>query len=248
MSTKIYNGLILRHSSLEIALRKLSGFRSSCVEQAKIACAKVCAKKISFAADLSYNISLLKPDSQKPLDLPSELGEAKYDVLINGVRNTTWDFTFDLCLIPWRGHVLALFYIENDANYLNTLKEVGFNDFHYQNSTDQPSNISDSDWNERKLAWDEVLPQSSRPIDCGLLYQMVSWFDYEYVPTNRRIVRSNLPTEDVRRKSLAIRLIELELLIENPSATAFEIAEQAMKGFTARMSGINIMPEIDMEL
>lgn len=56
MSTKIYNGLILRDSSVEQALKHLVSIKSQCVDAAEKAAAMVCAREMAYSVDLAAKL------------------------------------------------------------------------------------------------------------------------------------------------------------------------------------------------
>ncbi|MGE8063716.1 hypothetical protein ACQKP2_00975, partial [Pseudomonas sp. NPDC089569] len=91
-----------------------------------------------------------------------------------GERSVDWDFTLSVCLIPWGDDLLALHYLENNPGFLEALKGIGFEDFHYQNSTDRPDSISELDWVERSATWASALDKGV-PASVGLTYEIVRW-------------------------------------------------------------------------
>ncbi|EGR4074983.1 hypothetical protein DDO73_18190 [Vibrio cholerae] len=244
MSTKIYNGLILRNSTLENALQLLSSRRQECIQKAINACAKVSAKLIAQQMDLSTNFSCVSKDKFSSFQAPFlSIERAMIDVLVKQHRNPKWDYSFEVCLLPWHEHVLALFYIENDIEYRKTLLSAGFEDYHYQDSTDKPSEISEQEWEMRRLAWEEALPIGTNPIDRGLSFSLVTWHDYLYDATSEERISANMPSESERRKSVARQLLSMELAITDSDLTAFELAEKVHELLPSRMQSVLILSE-----
>ncbi|MCA4005139.1 hypothetical protein [Vibrio vulnificus] len=240
MSTKIYNGLILRNTTLEQALTKLCTLRSGCVDMAKKSIAKLGARKLAFNADISANVTMLQKDRscQTLSDLRTMFIEEKHKVLVDGIRSTDWDFTFNVCLIPWGQHTLGLYYVENDIGYRQSLIDVGFQDYHYQNSTDKPNDVTDSEWRQRELAWESVLPGWTRPIERGLSYSVVDWDDYQSAVHSKSLIQENIPSQSIRRKRVAVRLTELELTASFPTSSAFEIVEKTRELYPDRIDDV----------
>lgn len=70
--------------------------------------------------------------------------------------NVQYHFDLNLCLYPYEGKTYGVaFGADHLIEMFLHLPQV--NDFHYQNQTDQPENISDEEWAERGRIWDEIL-------------------------------------------------------------------------------------------
>lgn len=178
MSTKIFNGLILRNSSLETALDTLKLMRQKCIPVMKAATAKQIAKRIALKNDMRENYILIEKKTEYVFaSVLEEFHEAERTVKGRGTRNTTWDATFDICLIPDGRDILALSYFENNKEYTSLLEEAGFEDYSYQNSTDKPEVISENEWDERHARWNTALPRSTAPCEVGLTYSVIHWDD-----------------------------------------------------------------------
>ncbi|WP_213664199.1 hypothetical protein [Stutzerimonas stutzeri] len=211
MSTKIYNGLILRNHNLEQALAKLIPIRQTCISAGVAATAKLITEELVLQRDLACNYSDIKTKGDPNIftDLMAEFRAAWKKVLGEGVRDVTWDATFDVCLMPSGGDVLVTYYLEQDLGYRQALLDAGFEDYHYQDSTERPQNISEADWELRCRTWNALLPGRTSPRDVGLLFQAVTWDDL-YDAFFRSDMREALvPSEDERRKAVSTRLTEL---------------------------------------
>jgi hypothetical protein len=56
-------------------------------------------------------------------------------------------------------------------------------DFHYQNSSDKPEDITDKEWKARRRIWEKILPDTLTPAAAGFTYELVSLVllsDYVY--------------------------------------------------------------------
>lgn len=216
MSTKIHNGLILRKATLAQGLERLKGVRSAVLPKARAAIARTIAKHMTYTLDMPHNICLIKSEEKGFWAVIEAMNKARATVLGEGHRDTTWDFSFDVCLIPKGRDLLALYYIENNPGYVSALKEAGFEDYHYQNSTDRPDSITAQDWARRKRDWCTALPGSTAPNQVGMTYTVLSWRDIESVVYDRELVAASAPDEDERRKAVAMRLTEIEVAKNNP--------------------------------
>jgi hypothetical protein len=65
MSTKIYNGLILRSCTLEQALGKLRGIREQCVQAGRKATAALVAERLVFNCDMAQNYCEIPPEQHR---------------------------------------------------------------------------------------------------------------------------------------------------------------------------------------
>lgn len=211
MGTKIYNGLILRNHNLEQALAKLIPIRNTCISAGVAATAKLITHELVLQRDLACNYSDIKTKGDPNIfhGLMGEFREAKKKVLGEGVRDITWDATFDVCLMPFGGDVLVTYYLEQDLGYRQALLDAGFEDFHYQNSTDRPQGISEDDWELRSSTWNALLPGRTSPRDVGLLFQAVTWDDLYDAFFASDLREALMPAEDERRKAVSMRLTEL---------------------------------------
>lgn len=50
-------------------------------------------------------------------------------------------------------------------------------EFHYQNQTDQPEDVSEKDWEERERIWRGIFQDSGRPSDSGLTFGLIDCKD-----------------------------------------------------------------------
>lgn len=214
MSTNIRNGLILRGARLEDALRLLISLRSEAVVRARRAAARRAARLISLSRDLAENVCEI-PRRIAGHDLFSmcdSYREAKEKVLGRQERDVYWDFTFDVALIPHKGDTLALFYVEpaiEQLDYRSLLIDSGFQDFSYQNSTDDlPAGVTEQDWLVRAERWRDALPRGMTPAAAGLIYQVVLWDDYHPALLTRGQMEAFLPNENERRRRASRRLTE----------------------------------------
>lgn len=242
MSTKIHNGLILRKATLAQGLERLKGVRTEVLPKAQAAVAKVIAKHMTYTLDMPYNICSLVSEEKGFWAVLEAIKKARATVLGEGHRDTTWDFSFDVCLIPKGRDLLALYYIENNPGYVSALKEAGFEDYHYQNSTDRPDSITAHDWACRKRAWDKALPAATAPNQVGMTYTVISWWDIQSVVYERELVAASAPDEDARRKAVAMRLTEIEVAKNNPELGIWEMFELTQKLEPERRDSVNLAP------
>ena len=212
MSTKIYNGLRLRNCTLEQALAKLRSIRPACVEAGAKAIASGIATRMAFAADLAENYCPLKPASGSSpyMRAQTDFFAAKAEVLGKSIRSVDWDRTLSITLIPHQGDLLALYFIERDCGYIDSLLDLGFERYGYQNSTDRPAEVSQEEWDARECDWEAALGRCA-PCEVGFTYDVVTWHDLGagFYCIDR--IKQALPSAKARALAVAVELSELEL-------------------------------------
>lgn len=229
MSTHINNGRILRNCTLADALARLQDLRSEAVNKAQAGVAVRVAELRYYWADMDQNFI---PIPRKEYDnffwrVLDILKEQRMKVEGAGERSVDWDFTFQVLLIPHHEHVLALYYLENNPGFTQLLTQAGFEDYHYQNSTDGPESISQSDWEARCVAWDQAMP-SGVPSHAGLKYEMVTWTDIRLTLHNSELILSTRPEEHARRMKVALNLIDpAPIASEHQKMGIFQMAKKA---------------------
>jgi hypothetical protein len=86
------------------------------------------------------------------------------------------DANFDcrLVVFPLKRKTLALF-LSHHNEYKEAWMQTGLiDDYHYQNQTDKPIEISTAKWNTRKKDWDEALPGLGIPSMNGIIIELVN--------------------------------------------------------------------------
>lgn len=53
-------------------------------------------------------------------------------------------------------------------------------DFHYQNSSDGPSDMTKKEWNERKKTWDRILGDNTTFGQCGFVFKFYTFEDFDF--------------------------------------------------------------------
>ena len=108
------------------------------------------------------------------------------DRLITASLDSRWrdrmepNFNFNVCVIPWTdGNVYGIYYdddIEENRALLNDIAD----EYHYQNQTDQPDDIDDEEWSERRDVWNEIFDKYCSPNDAGFIYEIVTSSDLHF--------------------------------------------------------------------
>jgi hypothetical protein len=179
MSVKIYNGFKTELSNLEF-LDKLSDIRQKLVLELN--------KKFYLNLLINHNYKV----SQKVLD--KELKE-----LLEALNN---DF-LELTIFPLKNKILFLKWGKILENYYNELAK--FEDYHYQDQSDKPKEISSQKWNLRKRDWQIALGD-----------------DFEKIPGNSGYSYSLLKASDLKTVYLTNYKLLQDLNTEVPEAHRLE--------------------------
>jgi hypothetical protein len=203
MSTKIYNGYVLPNMNL----LELNAFGKNLgIAIRKIKEDEVC-KELARLMIHKFDEKTLNPDQQSKKE--SYLFKAWDDMqsVANKAKGSSsndysfWDYSSSVVFIPLNDKILALFYSyyagRKFKNYWESLTEV--KDYHYQDQSDSPEDVSEADLNQRKLDWDLALPDSSPvPTHNGLVFEL-SDHDIPHIDFSK--IKSQFPSLAMRAKS-----------------------------------------------
>lgn len=135
-----------------------------------------------------------------------------------GIRNPFYDLTAIIDLYLHNGRVYG--FINDERGLYDYLIDIGeILDYHYQNQTDQPENISDEEWKERAKVWNKIDLNNSVEI-------RIDWRDVLFSFT--------ISSQDVYKKLLENKEIKLDRFLNYFCYDSSKIEEN---GYTyARLS------------
>lgn len=198
MSTKIYNGIIFEVKDLNALLKKLKALH-----------APMDAIKTAHVNRLYSNKMVIELDRQQLLpkrakrktfrDLRVDIKMEIMDKMIESKRKITSNFPYDcdfsVSVIPIKGKILGLYYSRLNEHEKFFTKLPWVKEYHYQNQTDQPDDVSDKEWNQRKRDWDKALPGFGMPAREGYSFEILDndfpighqfHIDYKVVPSVKK--------------------------------------------------------------
>lgn len=161
MSTKIYYGFQIDTTDLHQVLALVKEFRKKHWEKdAK-------EHKIWFVSSV---VSALEDPSQKTENGFTGYTQAEFlwmdhqrDIKKTGMRNRAVDTDFQIVLFPQDSRFIGIAYTEHSSWFHKFLRMPGVSEYGYWNNTDPPDNVSDEEWDERRLVWDKVLDGPAIP-------------------------------------------------------------------------------------
>ena len=84
------------------------------------------------------------------------------------------NFKLEVCIIPWTdGNIYGTYYDDTISANRDLIMSVA-DEYHYQNQTDKPDEISDEEWAEREEVWEQIFDKYWTPAEAGPLYTIVS--------------------------------------------------------------------------
>ena len=92
--------------------------------------------------------------------------------------NNSLNFNSSAVVYIHKNNIYVQFFgLDSIPNFDRWLR--GFSDFHYQNQTDRPPEISDEDWAARRKVWDDIFKHNSAPSKVGFVFPII---EYETIP------------------------------------------------------------------
>jgi hypothetical protein len=89
-------------------------------------------------------------------------------------------FNSSIVVHSYNNELYCSVFMERDTNFF-IKKYDKFNEYFYWNNRDQPENIDEAQWKERRKVWDNILINGSAPINNGFLYHFdLSQFELYY--------------------------------------------------------------------
>lgn len=170
MSTKIYNGVRFKISTLELLLDKFKLLQKQLMKTAITEECKVLARLATRRLDLATITG--QEDANPFYSAAEELSERQRRVKITGQRDPSVDFSFSVVAIPTDHLILGTFYSENEVLVEMFSKQNWVEDYHYQDSTDKPSEISQFEWETREKTWKKFLNINAPTMYSGFTYTM----------------------------------------------------------------------------
>lgn len=174
MSLKVYNGIKFKTKKLPEIIKYLHGIK----DQAKANSVKHVREhpdRVVYA--LTENIDeVFKPDFK----LDKWEAQKKLRANLGKTWRTVEDpnFLFSVCIIPWTdGNVYGVSYHDGIEENRALLDEIA-DEYHYQDQTDKPDEITTRDWNKRSRIWNDIFDDYWSAGDAGMTYEIVKPDDF----------------------------------------------------------------------
>jgi hypothetical protein len=168
MSTKLYNGIKFKSNNIKEVLDQLISVKETAKQ---IAIDSISDKDLGLFITAN---NLLDNDAWY---IANEIKDA-----IASDNYNRWKFKprlkFTVVVYPTTEGDIYGYYFDADKKEYNDLIEPFYTDFHYQNNSDRPSDITEEEWDFRREKWDELL--KDRFMDTGFTYEIVGGDDLDF--------------------------------------------------------------------
>ncbi|MFW6219340.1 MAG: hypothetical protein ACOC33_00600 [bacterium] len=190
MSTKIYNGYKLKNN---MSFQKITIFCQMIGDLINEEREKLIVSLFTniFIDDLICILSGGYPQDKNlkfliSFEIYNEYKKRSDKIKQTKQRDPLYDFEFEIVFIPIKNKILCLLYTEQ-SNFIKIWENQSeIEEYGYWNNTDKPENLSEKDWDKRKIDWDEALPNYSIPSNRGLIYNPY----FEYFPLTNDFIKN----------------------------------------------------------
>lgn len=179
MSTKIYNAYVFHSSNLEELYTVLDKMKKEWFErQLSLWKAGTQKSKEAFIKDLKeFSFELpkkIREDFVKKIDgLPDYMALDEFFKTYAYSRvNSPFNIDASVMIYPLGKKLYVQFFLDRDAKIPKT-----FADYHYQNQSDQPEDVTNKEWKQREKTWDRILGRSNMlfcrdiPANAGFVFE-----------------------------------------------------------------------------
>ena len=172
MSTKIYNGIKFKSNNIVEILEQLQNVRTEVL--------KICnTSEIVKDEDLSDFITYYGLDENIKPYSSIEINRKMINSLEteDEIAYLFLRFNFSICVIPYKdGNIYGGLFCDN-VNYKKYIEPYA-EEFHYQDQTDRPEEITEEEWENRRNIWDEIFDKFWTFSEVGLKYEIVGPKDF----------------------------------------------------------------------
>lgn len=173
MSTKIYDAFECFSGDIFGVFAELKAFRLKYARTVLLEMRKL----FKPDADFMTIMSLMKKSIESGMNTPFNVkASAVVYLYTDESHNTTTKR-------PYRRIFVQFFGIGYDKPYRRLLENLDpevFSDFHYQNQSDKPDDVTDEDWDARDDLWDRIIGSNTTFSDAGLSFELLpSNFEYD---------------------------------------------------------------------
>lgn len=178
MSTKIYDGFIVKNKTLEQLHKEINKFR----QELKPFVANKYALLNAFLSVNQYDRVTMGE-----IEVPkySYVSESYYEMVKEKklCKEKNWacsyDFTFNMTLHPIGQKLLGITFARHGEMEKMWLDKPFIEEYCYFDNSDKPDEISSTEWRQRRKDWDKALPgYCCVPVMCGYTVELVE----EYIP------------------------------------------------------------------
>lgn len=175
MSTKIYNGIKFKSNNLNEILSQLQTIRTKLLDICK---SEEYVPQKNLIGFINYKKLISNIDDNES-KLMFEINRKIQDAIILNDEDVCWLIPFNVTVfvIPFEdGNFYGGLFCDN--NIARYYFDDYIEDFHYQDQTDKPDDISDEDWEKRRIIWDKIFESFWTFPEVGFKYEVLEGNDF----------------------------------------------------------------------
>lgn len=177
MSTKLYTGIKFKSNKLSTVIRQLNSLK----EEAKENVMKTFRKEGKY-----WNFIALVNLYENAIENGKKV-ETEWDLMwilkdeLEKNNNKFW-FEFGVTIFERKNKLYGVYYDQTGKNHKMLFDRDIAVDYHYQDQTDKPDNVSNRNWYFREKVWKDIFDDISClwcPKEAGAVYEIVCADDIE---------------------------------------------------------------------
>lgn len=171
MSIKLYTGIRFRQTTFEALHARMLEIRPLLVEEMLRQCRTAI---LHMAATRFDHERLCGEIPQKVMSRAIDQFRERAVKANQGIYNDPFDFKFGVTVMPYAGRLYGI-HLGHRGLTERFLSWMEPEDYHYQDQSDEPEDVSAKDWQERRKTWTAIFGSSSGwvPSEVGSTFELV---------------------------------------------------------------------------
>lgn len=240
MSIKLYTGIRFQEASFEDLHRKMVAIRPVLAAEVLHRC-RTCILNMAIAR---HEHELFA--GERPLKVMSRsMDEFRQKALEANTRGyfSPIDYRFSVTVAPYRGRFYGVHHGHREIAK-RFLALSGAEDYHYQDQSDEPEDVSARDWATRKHIWEQIFEASPSwtPSEVGSTFELIPQTP-TFMYGERSDYEAQMPALDETRFEVHARRFLREAVIEGRLPECGAPAPNAASGPSAELKAIDKLNE-----
>lgn len=175
MSTTIYTGFKFKTDDIYEAMKDINEFRKHVKEVVDLKREFYFANEMQvlFDAVTAEKRSLKKGDSVYGVVASNFYEKYRNSRANEYSRDDTVDYETSIVIFPFEEKLYGMVFSALRELTSDWFAQDFIEDYHYQNQSDMPEDVTEEDWSERARVWEGILEISSIPSNAGMTVQLV---------------------------------------------------------------------------
>lgn len=194
MSTKLYNGIKFKSNKLGTVIQQLHSLKEESVKRVQdtfndVNSANFITMVLLYMKCLRYGIKV-----ENRLDFEKVLR----DELRNPYSQFCFLYKFSVVIFERKNKLYGVYFDNTHKNYKELFDKDIAEDYHYQDQSDKPDDISNREWNFRKTVWNDIFDDISVlwiPSEAGVRYTIVDECDIDITEDTFKNIQDRIKKE-----------------------------------------------------